>query len=147
VDAHEPANAMTGAAFRRLLARPHSCQTLMMANALLVFIGGGLGSVLRFLLVRVVPGPFPWGTLLVNALGGLAAGAAAAWLVGRTGPAGLFLITGLLGGFTTFSAFSLDVLALWQKGAQGAAAAYMLCSVLLAVFAAALGAAAVRAVG
>ena len=82
-----------------------------------VFLGGGLGSVLRYLLsyfcLTRFPA-FPWGTLLVNLLGSMAAGA----LLGRFPAAGypawkLFLLTGLLGGFTTFSAFSLETLNLW----------------------------------
>lgn len=107
----------------------------------LVFLGGGIGSVLRlgvYRLTRLWLAPdFPWGTLAVNALGGFAAGLVAAWLVGRsasgTDPAALFLLTGLLGGFTTFSAFSLDAVLLWQRGAFGPAAAYVLGSVILSL--------------
>lgn len=116
-----------------------------MSNILLVFLGGGIGSVLRLLLVRALPSDSPWGTLAVNAIGGLAAGAVAAWLGGRGGAAGLFLITGVLGGFTTFSAFSLDALALWSRGAAGLALTYVLASVLLAIAGAAAGAGLIRA--
>lgn len=118
-----------------------------MGNVLIVFIGGGLGSALRFLLFRALPSTFPWSTLLVNVLGGIAAGAAAAWFADRSSPAALLLITGLLGGFTTFSAFSLDVLALWNRGEAGAAGVYVFASVLLAILGAAAGAAAVRGLG
>lgn len=107
----------------------------------LVFLGGGIGSVLRlgvYRLARLWLAPdFPWGTMAVNVLGGFAAGLVAAWLVGRsaggTDPAALFLLTGLLGGFTTFSAFSLDAVLLWQRGAAGAAAIYVVGSVLLSL--------------
>ena len=119
----------------------------------LVFLGGGLGSVLRLLVLHssrlLFPASFPWGTAIVNVGGGLAAGAIAAFLMGRNAgggdPASLFLLTGVLGGFTTFSAFSLDAVLLWQRGAQSAAAAYVLCSVLLSIAAVAAGFAIVRA--
>ena len=109
-----------------------------MGKVLLVFLGGGIGSVLRLGLVELarqwLPAGFPWGTLLVNALGGLAAGMVAAWLLGRPGgPAALFVMTGLLGGFTTFSAFSVEAVMLWQSGEPGRAAAYVAASVALAL--------------
>ena len=108
---------------------------------LLVFVGGGIGSVLRFATYHAarlwLPPGFPWGTLAVNVLGGLAAGAVAGWLVSRPAggadPASLFLMTGLLGGFTTFSAFSLDAVLLWQRGQAGAAIGYVAASVVLAI--------------
>lgn len=106
----------------------------------LVFVGGGLGSVLRYSVGRAAAtllGPaFPWGTLTVNAVGGLAAGIIFGWIVSRGaegGSAQLLLITGLLGGFTTFSAFSLDAVLMWQRGQQLAATAYVAASVLLAI--------------
>jgi len=98
----------------------------------LVFVGGGLGSVLRLLVYRAarlwLPPELPWGTFAVNVGGSLAAGLIAGLLVAR-GAAGqnaasLFLLTGLLGGFTTFSAFSLDAMLLWQRGDGVGAAAY-----------------------
>jgi len=109
---------------------------------------------LRLLVYRVarlwLPPELPWGTFAVNVAGSLAAGAIAAVLVAR-GAVGenatsLFLITGLLGGFTTFSAFSLDALLLWQRGDGSAAAAYVAASVMLALAAAAAGFALARAV-
>lgn len=113
----------------------------------LVFLGGGLGSVLRLLVYRLarlwLPPGLPWGTVAVNLLGSLAAGLIAGVLVARgaagENPASLFLITGLLGGFTTFSAFSLDAVLLWQRGDGVAAAAYVAGSVVVAVGAAAAG--------
>ena len=107
----------------------------------LVFLGGGLGSVLRLATYHAarlwLPPEFPWGTLAVNALGGVAAGAVAGWIlsrsVGGADSMSLFLMTGLLGGFTTFSAFSLDAVLLWQRGETGAAIGYVTASVLLAI--------------
>lgn len=123
-----------------------------MNAALLVFLGGGLGSLLRYGVNRLaqawLPAGFPWGTLIVNVAGGLAAGLIAGVLLAReagtTGAASLFLMTGLLGGFTTFSAFSLDAVLLWQKGQGAAAIAYAIASVLLSLAAAAAGLSAAR---
>jgi CrcB protein len=125
-----------------------------MTNAyLLVFVGGGIGSVLRFAVYHLarlwLPPEFPWGTLAVNALGGVAAGAVAGWIlarsVGGSDPTSLFLMTGLLGGFTTFSAFSLDAVLLWQRGEPGLALLYVLASVLLAIAGVMAGLGGVRA--
>ena len=125
-----------------------------MTNAyLLVFVGGGIGSVLRFAVYHLarlwLPPDFPWGTLAVNALGGVAAGGVAGWVlarsVGGADSTSLFLMTGVLGGFTTFSAFSLDAVLLWQRGETGLAMLYVLASVLLAVVGVIAGMSAVRA--
>lgn len=126
----------------------------MTSPYVLVFVGGGIGSVLRFAVYHLarlwLPPGFPWGTLAVNALGGLAAGALAGWIVARSAggadSTALFLMTGLLGGFTTFSAFSLDAVLLWQRGEGGAAIAYVTASVLLAIGGVAAGLSGVRAV-
>jgi CrcB protein len=127
----------------------------MMAKLLAVAAGGGLGAALRFLAVsgmtRAFPG-FPWGTLVVNVLGSAVMGVLAVVLMerfpggwGRLAP---FLITGVLGGFTTFSAFSLDALYLIERGRLFAAAGYVAGSVILSVAALWLGLAlARRAVG
>ncbi|MEO7241077.1 MAG: fluoride efflux transporter CrcB [Sphingomicrobium sp.] len=120
----------------------------------LVFLGGGLGSVFRLAVYRLarlwLPPELPWGTLAVNVIGGFGAGLVAAWLVGRSAgsddPAALFLLTGLLGGFTTFSAFSLDAVLLWQRGAGGLAALYVVASVVLAIAGVAAGMIAARLV-
>src|SRR5262245_63998268 len=90
---------------------------------LLVFVGGGLGSMFRHAVNRAslsILGPdFPYGTMFVNITGSLAMGLIAGWFALR-GKGGqmvpLFLTTGILGGFTTFSAFSLDVALLWERG-------------------------------
>lgn len=127
--------------------------SLALKPILLVFLGGGLGSVLRLATYHAsrlwLPAHFPFGTLIVNVAGGLVAGIIAAILVQRSvggnDPLALLLITGLLGGFTTFSAFSLDAVQLWQRGAFSAAAVYVLGSVLFSIAAVAVGFAAVRA--
>lgn len=113
--------------------------TFVPAHLALVFVGGGIGSCLRYLVnlwavARFGP-HFPWGTLAVNAIGSAAMGALAALVVARWTPEGggdelrLFLMTGVLGGFTTFSAFSLDAFVLWERGAPVTAAAYVVASV------------------
>ena len=110
-----------------------------MKSILLVMVGGGVGAVLRFQLGRMFPisaTGWPWGTFAANILGGLAMGILAAWLL-RAGAAGenmrLLLGVGLLGGFTTFSAFSLDMMRMIEGGNAGMAFAYALASVALAL--------------
>lgn len=120
-----------------------------MQAAILIFVGGGLGSVLRFAVYRLSSAAlFPWGTLVVNVAGGFAAGLVAGWLLSRpagaSGAAYLFLMTGVLGGFTTFSAFGLDAVLLWQKGQPLAAAAYVAGSVTLSIAGVVAGLAAAR---
>lgn len=120
---------------------------------LIVFLGGGLGAVLRHgvnLLALRVPGAgaFPWSTLCVNVVGSLLMGALTAYFVRHGGgsmDARLFLATGVLGGFTTFSAFSLDVVLLVQRGEPGLALLYALASVCLSVAALLAGLAVMRA--
>jgi fluoride exporter len=108
--------------------------------------GGAIGASARHLLSRFAihtfgPG-FPWGTLLANTLGGFAMGLLAGWLAfgidgGRQ--LRLFLGVGLLGGFTTFSAFSLETALMIERKAWGAAAGYVGVSVVLAIGALFLG--------
>jgi fluoride exporter len=107
-----------------------------MPNLLLVMAGGAIGAGFRFQLGRLAlhqfgPG-FPWGTLIVNLLGGLLIGVLAGRLA-RFGEAGeslrLFLSMGILGGFTTFSAFSLETMNMLHRGEVGFAAAYVTASV------------------
>lgn len=110
-----------------------------MGPYLLVALGGGLGSALRLATVRLAQAwfgaGFPLGTLTVNLVGSTAMGLLAALLAERAGddPWRLFLMTGLLGGFTTFSAFSLDAYGLWGRGEVGLAAVYVLASVGVAL--------------
>ncbi len=124
-----------------------------MQATLIVFFGAGLGGALRHgvnvACARVLGLAFPWGTLAINVAGSLAMGLVVGWLATRL-DAGwsqslrLFLTTGILGGFTTFSAFSLDAVTLWQRGESGAALAYVGGSVVAAIGALALGLAAMR---
>lgn len=112
-------------------------------NALIiVFLGGGFGAVCRHAvnlgIGRATGHGFPWGTMVVNVAGSLAMGLLIAWLARRS--AGdfdlrLLLATGFLGGFTTFSAFSLDAVALYERGALTAAAAYVMASVTMSILA------------
>jgi CrcB protein len=128
---------------------------LQLQFLLLVFLGGGLGSTLRYgvnLTTVAWFGPhFPWGTLTVNVVGSAVMGAFAGYLLTREPGTGsdalrLFFMTGLLGGFTTFSAFSLDVVVLWQRGAAVTAVGYVLASVAVSLLALLAGMAAMKAV-
>lgn len=109
------------------------------AGLLMVALGGAAGSVARYLVsvgALALLGPaFPWGTLAVNILGSAAIGVAAA--SGLEGQARLLLVTGFLGGFTTFSAFSLETGALFERSAP-LAALYVVASVALGLAAFAL---------
>lgn len=116
-----------------------------MNHLLLVMLGGAIGAGARHLTGRAAlalwgPG-FPWGTLTVNLAGGLAMGLLAGWLAARTsGDEALryLLGVGMLGGYTTFSAFSLETATMLQRGDHGIALLYILASVagsILALFA------------
>lgn len=103
---------------------------------LLVFIGGGLGSMARYGLsalgMRLAGAAFPWPTLVINIAGSALMGLLTGWLAGQGhAPQSLrlFLATGVLGGFTTFSTFSLESVMLYQRGQAGLAVAYVLVSV------------------
>ena len=113
---------------------------------LAVAAGGALGSLARYLLSgqvgRLLGIGFPWGTLAVNILGSFVMGVlvellAVRWSVSPELRA--FLTVGILGGFTTFSAFSLEVVVLLERGQTVAAAAYVVASVALSVGALFLG--------
>ncbi len=106
-----------------------------------VAIGGAVGSVLRYLLVVGIGAPAA--TLVVNVLGSFTMGVLFIMLATRTSLSPL-LMTGVLGGFTTFSAFSLDALKLWEGGQPLQAMLYVLASVILSLVAVALGAALAR---
>lgn len=111
-----------------------------MEKLALVALGGALGASLRFAAVaafgRFYPG-FPWGTVVVNVAGSLAMGLVAVLLLERVPGSlrvwGPFLMTGVLGGFTTFSAFSLDALFLIERGRTAAALTYIGLSVALSL--------------
>jgi len=111
-----------------------------------VLIGGALGALLRFFLSRgineLMPKNFPWGILFVNVLGCLVIGLLSGLLVGRFElnafwRAGIFI--GVLGGFTTFSSFSLDTITLMQSGSFMTAATNIGASLLFSLVATALG--------
>lgn len=120
----------------------------MIQSILLVALGGAAGSVARFLVVlgagRVLPG-WPWGTLAVNVAGSFLIGVLYVALAQRVHLAPV-LVAGFLGGFTTFSAFSLDTLKLWEGGQALQAALYVAASVILSLAAVALGAALARSI-
>ena len=107
----------------------------------LIALGGAAGSVLRYLMVSAIGAPL--GTLAVNVLGSFAIGVLFVLLGTREGWQ-FFLMTGVLGGFTTFSAFSLDTLKPTQTAQPLQAAAYVLGSVALSLAAVALGVAIAR---
>jgi fluoride exporter len=109
-------------------------------NYLLVFIGGGLGSMLRHLVNVICPRflgtAFPYHTFIVNITGSIIMGLIAGYLAFRgeaSQPWRMFLMTGILGGYTTFSAFSLDAVLLYERGAIGPALFYVLGSVVFSV--------------
>ncbi len=113
---------------------------------LLVFVGAGFGGMLRhginLIALRLVGTAFPFGTLLINISGSLLIGIVAEYWAIRSGlpqPARLFLTTGILGGFTTFSAFSLETALLWERGQPLLAALYIGASVTLGIAALFLG--------
>jgi fluoride exporter len=113
---------------------------------LVVFVGAGFGGALRHGVnvasLRLLGAGVPYGTLIVNIAGSLAMGLLAGWFASRAEPAQawrLFLTTGLLGGFTTFSAYSLEVVHLYQRGELLSALSYAAASIVLSVAALGLG--------
>ena len=107
---------------------------------LLVALGGAIGAAMRhgvnrFALTHWGAG-FPYGTLVVNIAGGVLIGVAAAIFIARSDVSDgwrLFVATGVLGGFTTFSAFSLEAALMWQRGDYALLSSYVLASVLLSI--------------
>jgi CrcB protein len=109
-------------------------------NYVLVFIGGGLGSTLRHIVNVVCPRllgtAFPYHTFIINITGSTIMGLIAGYLALRgeaSQPWRLFLMTGILGGYTTFSAFSLDTAVLYERGEVGLAVLYVVGSVVLSI--------------
>ena len=122
-------------------------------NYLIVFLGAGFGGAARHgvnvLSTRLVGTGFPAGTLVVNALGCLLMGLIAGTFAFRghlPQEMRLFLTTGILGGFTTFSTFSLDAALLWERGETGLAALYVGASLVLSLAGVAAGLALTRTV-
>jgi CrcB protein len=119
---------------------------------LIVFLGGGLGAAARHGInmsaARLIGTGFPYGTLFINVVGSLAMGLIAEYfaLKGHLPQHWrLFLTTGILGGFTTFSAFSLEAALLYERGQIAGAAIYVVASVVLAIAGLFAGLAIVRA--
>jgi CrcB protein len=113
-----------------------------MLQVLLVFLGGGIGSAIRhganLAALRLFGSGFPLGTLIINVVGSFVMGLLAAWFAFKAGAvwsqhARLFLTTGILGGFTTFSTFSLDTALLWERDAYLPAVIYVVASVGLGI--------------
>ena len=107
---------------------------------ILVFFGGGLGATLRHLVnvvcARCLGTGFPWGTFIINITGSTVMGLIAGYLAFKgeaSQPWRLFVMTGILGGYTTFSAFSLDAALLYERGELGLAALYVVGSVVLSI--------------
>ncbi|WP_187971372.1 fluoride efflux transporter CrcB [Aquibium microcysteis] len=125
-----------------------------MKDIAIVALGGAIGAALRHMaglvILRLAGAGFPWGTLTVNVVGSFVMGLFIELLARRFGASNelrLLVATGLLGGFTTFSSFSLDVAVLWERGLAAAALAYVLASVICSISALFAGLWLVRMVG
>lgn len=106
----------------------------------LVAVGGAIGASLRHLVglvtLRLFGPAFPWGTLTVNVIGSFVMGLLVELIARRLNASAelrLFLMTGVLGGFTTFSSFSLDTAAMWERGETALAAGYVATSVVIGI--------------
>ncbi|HET7412298.1 MAG TPA: fluoride efflux transporter CrcB [Pararhizobium sp.] len=120
---------------------------------LLVAIGGAIGATCRHLVgiltLRLFGSGFPWGTITVNIVGSFLMGVIVELIAKRFNASlelRLFLMTGILGGFTTFSSFSLDTAFLWERGQTALALGYVVASVGLSVAALFGGLALVRSI-
>ena len=125
-----------------------------MLSYLIVFLGAGLGGGLRHgvnsLSIKLLGSGWPVGTLAINVVGSFLMGALGGWFLVRTGSSQawrLFLTTGVLGGFTTFSTFSLEAVLLYERGALLQATLYVVGSVGLGVIALVAGLALARHFG
>ena len=122
-------------------------------NYVLVFIGGGLGSVLRHTVNVICPKllgtNFPYHTFIINITGSTIMGLIAGYLAFKGDAAQswrLFIMTGILGGYTTFSAYSLDSAVLYERGEIGLAALYVVGSVVLSILGLFAGLALIRSI-
>ncbi len=120
----------------------NSLVSTTLSHALIVAAGGALGSVGRYLIgalaIRLWGPNFPWGTFIVNIAGSLMIGLlveAVARALNQSADMRLFIVTGFLGGFTTFSSFSLDAMTMIERGDVLPAVAYVTASVVLALIA------------
>jgi CrcB protein len=125
-----------------------------MFHLMLVAVGGAIGASLRHFVnlgsLRLVGASYPWGTMAINIAGSFAMGVFIELLARRFDASNelrLFVATGILGGFTTFSAFSLDFAVLWERGATIPALGYATASVLGSLLAIFLGLWLARTVG
>lgn len=111
-----------------------------LAAYIIVFVGAGIGGAMRHgvnvAALRLVTSGFPYGTLFINVVGSLVMGLLAGLFALKFDPGQswrLFLTTGILGGFTTFSTFSLEAVVLYERGEFAAMAAYVIASVILSI--------------
>lgn len=125
-----------------------------MTSFLIVFLGGGIGAALRHLvnqlMGRLVTLDFPMGIMAINISGSFIMGIAAGYFAFKAGEdwtqsARLFVTTGILGGYTTFSAFSLDAMVLYERGDVALALFYIIGSVVFSIIGLAAGLSLVRA--
>ncbi|MEL7544475.1 MAG: fluoride efflux transporter CrcB [Pseudomonadota bacterium] len=124
----------------------------MLKMTVLAACGGAIGASARYLVgvaaTRTLGLTFPWGTLIINVVGSLAIGLLIGWLALRASedPAALrvFFAVGVLGGFTTFSAFALDIVTLLERKQAASAFGYTMASVILSVAAVFIGLAIMR---
>jgi CrcB protein len=137
-----------------LTRQPRAGNTTGMFHLILVAVGGAIGASLRHLVnlgsLRLLGTTYPWGTMAINVAGSLAMGIFIELLARRFNASNelrLFIATGILGGFTTFSAFSLDFAVLWERGAAVPALAYAIASVAGSILALFLGLWLARSVG
>ncbi len=122
-----------------------------MQTFLVIFLGGGIGAAFRHA-VNILVGhwfgtAFPYHTLFINISGSLLMGLLATWFTLKSGSSQtmrLFITTGILGGYTTFSAFSLESFLLWERDQYGAALVYVLLSVVVSIAGLAMGASLIR---
>ncbi|WP_369678636.1 fluoride efflux transporter CrcB [Chryseobacterium sp. ERMR1:04] len=115
-----------------------------MRNLFYIFIGGGLGSMLRYLISNYTQklwnvNSFPMGTFLVNITGCLLIGFLTSYFMKNDNSLKFLLITGLCGGYTTFSTFSVENFSLWQNQQYGVLSLYVLLSLILGFGAVILG--------
>lgn len=109
-----------------------------MLNIVLVAIGGAIGSVARYLVgvwgVKLAGPNFPWGTITVNVVGAFLIGLMVEMVARRfdaSSEVRVFIVTGIIGGFTTWSSFTLDAVVLFERGDMGLAAVYLLASLVV----------------
>lgn len=121
---------------------------------LIVFLGAGVGGAARHAVntvaARMLGYGFPFGTLTVNVLGSVIMGLLTELFVVRSGlpqELRLFMTTGVLGGFTTFSTFSLDTVMLWERGQWGLAAGYVATSFVVSTVGLFIGLSLIRLIG